>query len=147
MYTHPQFGHSTAEIQMLRQQAGRWLRALRERAGMSQRELAKAVGFEYYTFISQLEGGRGRLPPTQYLAFAEALDIPLHDFVKTLMRYYDPITYYALFEISSPALSQDLPPVPKLPGDGGDEDDVAALAARLARLEALIADQGPRGGA
>ncbi len=74
MYTHPQFGQSTAEIQMLRQQAGRWLRALRERAGMSQRELAKAVGFEYYTFISQLEGGRGRLPPAQYLAFAEALE-------------------------------------------------------------------------
>ncbi|WEJ33997.1 helix-turn-helix transcriptional regulator [Devosia sp. SD17-2] len=99
MFTPPQFGQSTAEIQMLRQQAGRWLRALRERTGMSQRELAKAVGFEYYTFISQLEGGRGRLPPTQYVAFAEALDIPLHYFVKTLMRYYDPITYYALFEV------------------------------------------------
>ncbi|MBF0680800.1 MAG: helix-turn-helix transcriptional regulator [Devosia sp.] len=141
MYTHPQFGQSTAEIQMLRQQAGRWLRALRERAGMSQRELAKAVGFEYYTFISQLEGGRGRLPPAQYLAFAEALDIPLHDFVKTLMRYYDPITYYALFEISSPAQAQPLPDVPKDVPAKTDEDNVVGLSERLARLEALIAER------
>ncbi|WEJ59169.1 helix-turn-helix transcriptional regulator [Devosia sp. FJ2-5-3] len=137
MYTHPQFGQSTAEIQMLRQQAGRWLRALRERAGMSQRELAKAVGFEYYTFISQLEGGRGRLPPAQYLAFAEALDIPLHDFVKTLMRYYDPITYYALFEISSPTPSQPLPDVPS-EAEQPKEDNVVELTARIARLEALL---------
>ena len=137
MYTHPQFGQSTAEIQMLRQQAGRWLRALRERAGMSQRELAKAVGFEYYTFISQLEGGRGRLPPAQYLAFAEALDIPLHDFVKTLMRYYDPSTYYALFEISSPTPSQPLPDVPS-EAEQPKEDNVVELTARIARLEALL---------
>jgi transcriptional regulator with XRE-family HTH domain len=137
MYTHPQFGQSTAEIQMLRQQAGRWLRALRERAGMSQRELAKAVGFEYYTFISQLEGGRGRLPPAQYLAFAEALDIPLHDFVKTLMRYYDPITYYALFEISSPTPTQPLPDVPS-EAEQPKEDNVVELTARIARLEALL---------
>lgn len=137
MYTHPQFGQSTAEIQMLRQQAGRWLRALRERAGMSQRELAKAVGFEYYTFISQLEGGRGRLPPAQYLAFAEALDIPLHDFVKTLMRYYDPITYYALFEIASPTPSQPLPEVPS-DTEQPKEDNVVELTARIARIEALL---------
>lgn len=138
MYQHPQFGQSTAEIQMLRQQAGRWLRALRERAGMSQRELAKAVGFEYYTFISQLEGGRGRLPPAQYVAFAEALDIPLHDFVKTLMRYYDPITYYALFELPPGNQSQ---PQDSVSADTGKtaEGDVVDLATRLARLEALIA--------
>jgi transcriptional regulator with XRE-family HTH domain len=138
MYQHPQFGQSTAEIQMLRQQAGRWLRSLRERAGMSQRELAKAVGFEYYTFISQLEGGRGRLPPAQYVAFAEALDIPLHDFVKTLMRYYDPITYYALFEL--PAGNQSQPKDSETADSGKTaEGDVVDLATRLARLEALIA--------
>lgn len=140
MYTHPQFGRSTAEIQMLRQQAGRWLRALRERAGLSQRELAEAVGLEYYTFISQLEGGRGRLPPAQYLAFAEALDIPLHDFVKTLMRYYDPITYYALFELppgnGAAAIGTEAPPVSK-----ADEEGVPGLSVRLARLEALIAER------
>src|SRR5690606_25932830 len=48
------------EVQVLRKQAGRHLRNLREQAGLTQRELAAAVGFEYYTFISQLEGGRGR---------------------------------------------------------------------------------------
>ncbi len=62
MYTHPQ-RRSVKLTQKLRNQAGRWLRQLREERGISQRELAKKVGAKYYTFISQLELGRGRIPP------------------------------------------------------------------------------------
>jgi len=143
MSTHPQFAQGPQEVLILRQQAGRWLRALRERLGMSQRELAKAVGFDYYTFISQMESGRGRVPPAQYLAFSTALQVPLHEFVKTLMRYYDPLTYYALFEVEASGIDESVPkPVGNdnvaSSADAGANTDVAELAARLARLEALL---------
>lgn len=139
MFSHPQFAQNAEEVQALRLQAGRWIRVLRERAGLSQRELAKAVGFEYYTFISQIESGRGRLPPAQYLAFATALGIPVHEFVKTLMRYYDPITYYALFETTASTTNADYPaPAANDHASNKGTSNVAELAARLARLEALL---------
>lgn len=122
---------SADDVQRLRQEAGRWLRGLREAAGLSQRELANAVGFEYYTFISQLEGGRGRLPQGQYVAFAKALKLPLRDFVKALTRYYDPITYFALFEWE----------VDETRPAEGEPKSVNDLADRLARLEALVANR------
>ena len=96
MYSNPQ-RRSDQGTQDLRQQAGSWLRELREAAGLSQRELAARVGTEYYTFISQLETGRGRLPPDKYRVWAEAVNLAPYDFVKRLMGYYDPVTYGVLF--------------------------------------------------
>jgi len=61
--------------QLLRKEAGRWLRELREKRGLSQRELADKVGAEVYTIIAQLEHGRGRIPPDRYLVWAAALEI------------------------------------------------------------------------
>ena len=97
MYAHPQ-QDSTYDVRALRQQAGRWLRQLRERQGLSQRGLADLVSVEYYSFISQLETGRGRVPPERYAQWAHALGLEPAEFVKGLMRYYDPITYGILFE-------------------------------------------------
>jgi transcriptional regulator with XRE-family HTH domain len=96
MYGNPQ-RRSAIEVQDLRREGGRWLKELRERAGLSQRDLATRVGAEYYTFISQLETGRGRVPPDRYLQWANALGIDAKDFVHDLMRYYDPLTYDILF--------------------------------------------------
>ena len=80
-----------------RQEASEWLRALREHKRLSQRQLAVQVGLDYYTFVSQLEAGRGRLSPDRYEAWAEALGIDPQVFVRELMRYYDPVTYGLLF--------------------------------------------------
>jgi transcriptional regulator with XRE-family HTH domain len=96
MYTHPQ-RRSTKLTQKLRNEAGGWLRELREKRGLSQRGLAERVGAEYYTFISQLENGRGRIPPDRYLVWAEALGVEARAFVRTLMSYYDPVTYKIIF--------------------------------------------------
>jgi transcriptional regulator with XRE-family HTH domain len=71
---------------------------MREQRGLSQRDLAKLVGAEYYTFISQLEMGRGRVPPDRYKLWTDALGIAPRVFVKTLLQYYDPITYGMLFD-------------------------------------------------
>lgn len=96
MYTHAQL-RSDPAVQELRRTGGLWLKELRERQGLSQRQLAKMVGADYYTFISQLETGRGRIPPDRYRQWAAALDIPAAEFVRTLMRYYDPVTHEILF--------------------------------------------------
>lgn len=96
MYSHPQ-QRASHDMQKLRREAGKWLKSLRETQKLSQRELAQRVGVDYYTFISQLEVGRGRIPPDRYEAWAAALGLPAADFVKELMRYYDPVTYRLLF--------------------------------------------------
>ncbi len=96
VYTNPQ-KLNEPHVQQLRQDAGRWLKELRESKNMTQRDLAMRVGAEYYTFISQLENGRGRIPPDRYADWAKALDVPVRPFVKKLMGFYDPVTYDLLF--------------------------------------------------
>jgi transcriptional regulator with XRE-family HTH domain len=96
MYGNPQ-KRTNSDVQELRREGGRWLKELRERAHLSQRQLATAVGAEYYTFVSQLETGRGRIPPDRYVVWAKALNMSPRDFVKQLMRYYDPVTFDLLF--------------------------------------------------
>lgn len=77
---------------------GVWLRNLRENCGLSQRELADILDLEYYTFISQLENGRGKIPAHRYVEWAHALGQNPRDFVKRLLSYYEPTTYNILFE-------------------------------------------------
>jgi transcriptional regulator with XRE-family HTH domain len=108
LYSHPQFKASPT-VRRLRQEAGGWLKALREHKRLSQRQLASMVGLDYYTFVSQLESGKGRIPPDRYEAWAEALGVEPQAFVRELMRFYDPVTYGLLFpdvtppqEISAP---------------------------------------------
>ena len=96
MYSHPQ--HGGEKTKELRQQAGTWLKQLREQKGLSQRQLASMIDIEYYTFISQIEAGRGRIPPDRYESWAKALDIDVRFFVKTLLSYYDPVTFRLLFD-------------------------------------------------
>lgn len=99
MYGNPQRRASVDVIEM-RREGGRWLKELRERAGYSQRDFANLVDTEYYTFISQLENGRGRIPPDKYRVWAKALNIDVREFVITLLKFYDPVTYNILFEES-----------------------------------------------
>lgn len=100
MYSHPQQS-APYDVQKLRREAGKWLKELREKQKLTQRQLAELVGVEYYTFISQLEVGRGRIPPDRYELWAKALNIDPATFVKTLLRYYDPETYRLLFDETS----------------------------------------------
>ena len=81
----------------LRKELGRYLKAVRENSGLTQRQLAEKVGFDYYTYIAQFESGRGRIPAERYGAYARALGIPSRAFVHTLLKFYDPITYMHLF--------------------------------------------------
>lgn len=87
----------------LRREVGVWLKEMREAAGLSQRELARQVGLQYYTFVSQLENGRGRIPSDKFAAWADALKIDRRAFVKQLLRHYDPIAHAILYPEDSRA--------------------------------------------
>jgi transcriptional regulator with XRE-family HTH domain len=75
------------------------LKELRARAGLSQIELAEILGFKYYTFISQVENGFGRLPTESMEPWARALGVDPGPFARELLSYYDPELYRLLFEV------------------------------------------------
>ena len=80
-----------------RAELGIWLRALREARGISQRQLAEELVLPHYTFISQLETGRGKIPAARYCDWARALRQEPRDFMMVLLRYYEPQAYGMLF--------------------------------------------------
>ncbi|MGO9431289.1 helix-turn-helix domain-containing protein [Rhodoblastus sp.] len=96
MSTNP-LKRAVSDTVELRKEAGRWLKERREERGLSQRQFAEMIGVEYYTFISQLETGRGRIPPDKYRTWAHALDMDARDFVLALLPFYDPTVYSILF--------------------------------------------------
>ena len=96
-YTHPQQG-ATENAARLRKEAGAMLKALRKSAGKTQKDVAKELGLEYYTLISQVESGRTRLPPAQMEAYAKALGVPAKVLARDTMKYYDPVTFSLIFE-------------------------------------------------
>ncbi len=91
MYSKGQM-ESSNSAHVLRLRAGQWLRELRERRGLSQRELASRVGAEFYTVIAQFESGRGRIPPEHYPAWADALGMEPDEFVRKLRSFQGPQT-------------------------------------------------------
>ena len=92
-----QFANSTAEAKQLRKDAGRWLQSMRKSAGLSQIDLANLLGLKYYTFVSQVENGFGRVPSESMEAWARALGITPSDFARQLLSYYDPQLHRLLF--------------------------------------------------
>ena len=93
-----QFAKAAPEAKKLRRQAGTWLKDLRGRAGLSQVELAERLGFKYYTFVSQVENGFGRVPTESMEDWALALGIDPSEFARKLVSYYDPELHRLLFK-------------------------------------------------
>jgi len=87
---------SPRRLRQLRGAAGRRLRELREQRGLTQRGLARKLGAKF-TFISQIEHGRCRIPPRRYLAWAVALEVDPSAFARELLAYYDPEFYNVIF--------------------------------------------------
>jgi ribosome-binding protein aMBF1 (putative translation factor) len=86
------------EAENFKKQAGRWLREQRRKAGLSQMDLADRLGLRYYTFVSQIENGYGRVPSHSMAEWARALGIRPRSFARTLLGYYDQELYRVLFE-------------------------------------------------
>jgi transcriptional regulator with XRE-family HTH domain len=93
-----QFARATPQAKEMRRQAGAWLKGLRTRAGLSQIELAERLELKYYTFISQVENGFGRVPTESMAAWALAVGVDPSEFARKLLSFYDPELYRLLFE-------------------------------------------------
>jgi transcriptional regulator with XRE-family HTH domain len=85
-------------VKKRRKQAGNWLKELRGRAGLSQIDLAQALGLKYYTFVSQVENGFGRVPTESLEAWARALGVEPSAFARELLAHYEPVLHRLLFE-------------------------------------------------
>ncbi|WP_378134721.1 helix-turn-helix domain-containing protein [Chelatococcus sp. GCM10030263] len=122
------------EMLELRRRGGVWLKSLRESAGLSQRDLARLINIEYYTFVSQIEIGRGRIPAEKYALWAKALNIDIHEFIVQVLRYYEPLIYKHLFgseasgkKITAPAAAS-----------GVDAEKYLALKSEVRELQRLL---------
>ena len=96
-----QIAKAEPQAKRMRKQAGAWLKELRGRAGLSQIELAAILGLKYYTFISQVENGFGRVPTDSLEAWAKALGEEPSAFARELLSYYEPELYRLLFEVKT----------------------------------------------
>ena len=111
-YSRPLMGRSEAASEY-KLALGRYVRGLREKRGMTQADLAKAVGMTYYTAISAIEVGRNTVPPERYLAFARALGVPPQTFMRRVLQLTNPWAAAMLFaddvEQAFASLSTELP--------------------------------------
>jgi len=105
--TKPLLGRS-AEAAQLKSELGQYIRNAREKRGMTQAELAREVGIEYYTAISAIEVGRNTVPPERYLDFAKALGIPYAEFAKKVLRLTNPWAYEMIFNPHPEDATEDL---------------------------------------
>ena len=85
----------------LRKRAGAWLQTQRKAAGLSQIELAQKLGLKYYTFVSQVENGFGRVPNDSMEAWARALNVAPAEFARHLLACYEPELHKLLFEVKA----------------------------------------------
>jgi len=72
-----------------RRKLGNYVRDHREKAGLTQREVGRAVGLSANA-VSAIELGRNPIPPERYRSFADVFSIPHKVFAKYLMEYTDP---------------------------------------------------------
>jgi transcriptional regulator with XRE-family HTH domain len=93
------FARTAPDARKLRREAGAWLQDLRKRAGLSQVDLAARLGLKYYTFVSQVENGFGRVPTEAMERWALALGVAPSAFARELLAFYDPELHRLLFEV------------------------------------------------
>jgi transcriptional regulator with XRE-family HTH domain len=84
-------------LKELRRDAGKYIKKIREDKNLSQLDLSKALGYDYYSFISQIENGTSRVPPEGMRDWARNLGVPYNMFAKTLLRFYEPYFFEAMF--------------------------------------------------
>ncbi|PZP61743.1 MAG: XRE family transcriptional regulator [Delftia acidovorans] len=131
MYAPAVTSISRDELASLRRECGAWLKEKREAAGLSQRGIAQKVGIEFYTFISQIESGRGRVPPERFEAYAHAINVDPKDFAKTMLRYNEPVVHGLLFP-EEPRVTVESPKANR------DTSSVTDLEKRIALLERML---------
>lgn len=80
-----------------RKEAGKYLAACRKEAKLTQKKLADAIGYEFYTTVSHYERGVARIPSELYVDLADALKQDRRSFVMHMMRLNEPHLFQVLF--------------------------------------------------
>lgn len=84
-----------------RRAVGDYIAELRRKRGLTQLDVAKALGMRDAA-ISAIELGRNSLPPERMMALADVLGVSRREFAKAVTRYYNPWLYSALFPKEMP---------------------------------------------
>jgi len=95
-FTKPLLGRGDTSTD-LKLALGAYVRELRERRGMTQADLAKAVGLRFNTAVSAIEVGRNTIPPERYLDFANALGVNPRTFMRRVLQLTNPWAFALLF--------------------------------------------------
>lgn len=87
----------TPEHKRGRAALGKYLKRKRTDAGLTQNDLGKLLGFDYYTFVSQVETGSAALPEDCIAAWADALGIDAPELAKRVIAHLHPDLFAALY--------------------------------------------------
>lgn len=84
---------------------GDYIAELRRAMGLTQLDVAKALGMRDAA-VSAIELGRNSLPPERWMAMADILGVNRRKFAKEITRWYNPWQFAMLFptELSEKAL-------------------------------------------
>ncbi|MEM9763491.1 MAG: helix-turn-helix transcriptional regulator [Pseudomonadota bacterium] len=93
----------------LRRKLGRWLKERREARRLTQADLAEKLGLRYYSFVSQVENGLGRIPQDLYAPWADALGIEARQFGWTVLAHLEPGLYEMLGEDAPKSIGDGRP--------------------------------------
>ena len=92
--------------------AGAWMQNVRKKRGLSQQQLATALGLKRLQSLSQIETGYVRLNPDLFRLWSQAMGLPERDVAQLLMSFYTPDLYRILFDGSPPDPEFDFPVAP-----------------------------------
>lgn len=76
---------------------GQYIKQSRIDAGLTQKQLADALGMEYYNTISQVENDRINLPPTHWRNAANAMNLNVQEFILKCLNLMQPDMRHAVF--------------------------------------------------
>jgi transcriptional regulator with XRE-family HTH domain len=93
---HQQYDRSSYHARIARANAGQYIKRLRTDAGLTQKDLSEILKLKYYTFISQVENGQGRLPPNLWVKTAKAVNVEVVEFALDMLNFYDPHAFNAI---------------------------------------------------
>ncbi len=81
----------------LRQRGGAWFQNKRQSLGLTQLDVSKRLGYDYYTFVAQIESGKGKLPEEHYETVAKLFKMSPQDFAKKQLVFYFPSIFKCLY--------------------------------------------------
>lgn len=81
----------------LRKKIGGHLQRLRQGVELTQVQVAERLGYQYFTFVAQIEQGRARVPPEDWMKWAKLYKQEPKAFSRTLLKHYDPHVFEACF--------------------------------------------------